>query len=173
MSKIPETLINFRIYGDGTDMLGTADLTLPKMDAMTDTVKGAGIAGEVEVPVRGNFKSSELQAKWRTIDPNAAKLFTQTSHDIDCRGAFQVQDPGTGALDVQAVKLFCRVMPKGFELGKFEVAKMTDTTTSFEVLYLKLTINGKVVMELDKLNSVCKIGDTDLMADVREALGLS
>lgn len=172
MSKIPETLINFRIYGDGNDMLGTADLTLPKMDAMTDTVKGAGIAGEVEVPVRGNFKSSELQAKWRTIDPNAAKLFTQTSHDIDCRGAFQVQDPGTGALDVQAVKLFCRVMPKGFELGKFEVAKMTDTT-SFEVLYLKLTINGKVVMELDKLNSVCKIGDTDLMADVREALGLS
>lgn len=172
MSKIPETLINFRIYGDGNDMLGTADLTLPKMDAMTDTVKGAGIAGEVEVPVRGNFKSSELQAKWRTIDPNAAKLFTQTSHDIDCRGAFQVQDPGTGALDVQAVKLFCRVMPKGFELGKFEVAKMTDTT-SFEVLYLKLTINGKVVMELDKLNSVCKIGDTDMMADVREALGLS
>ena len=145
MSNIPETLINFRIYGDGNDMLGTANLTLPKLNAMTDTVTGAGIAGEVEVPVRGNFKSTELQAKWRTIDPNAAKLFTQTSHDIDCRGAFQVQDPAT----------------------------MTDTTTSFECLYLKLTINGKVVMELDKLNCVCKIGDTDLMAEVREALGLS
>ena len=65
-----------------------------------------------------------------------------------------------------------RVMPKDFELGKFEVAKMTDTT-SFERMYLKLTINGKVVIELEKLNCVCKIGDTDLMAEVREALGLS
>lgn len=173
MSQIPETLINFRIYGDTNDLLGTADITLPKLNAMTDTVKGAGIAGEVEVPVRGNFKSSELQLKWRTVDPKAAALFTQTSHDIDCRGAFQVQDSGSGALNVQSVKIMMRVLPKDFELGKFEVAKMTDTTTSFEILYLKLTINKEDVMEIDKLNCMCNIGGTDLMSEVREALGLS
>ena len=173
MSQIPETLINFRIYGDTNDLLGTADLTLPKLDAMTDTVKGAGIAGEVEVPVRGNFKSSELQIEWRTVDPKAAALFTQKSHDIDCRGAFQVQDTASGSVVTQPVKVMMRVLPKNFDLGKFEVAKMTDTTTAFEVLYLKLTIDKVDKLEIDKLNFVCKIGDTDLMDDVREALGLS
>ncbi len=44
--KVPEKLINFRVYEDGDDLVGVADVTLPTLDAMTETVKGAGIAGE-------------------------------------------------------------------------------------------------------------------------------
>lgn len=55
MSKIPETLINFRIYGDGNDMLGTANLTLPKLNAMTDTVTGAGDCGRSGGPGPGEL----------------------------------------------------------------------------------------------------------------------
>ena len=53
--KVPEKLINFRVYEDGDDLVGVADVTLPTLDAMTETVKGAGIAGEVESPVMGHY----------------------------------------------------------------------------------------------------------------------
>ena len=44
---VPEKLINFRAYNDGNDLLGVTDVQLPSLDAMTETVKGAGIAGRL------------------------------------------------------------------------------------------------------------------------------
>ena len=54
-NKIPERLIGFRVYNDNNDLLGIATVTLPMIEAMTDTVSGAGIAGEVESPVLGHY----------------------------------------------------------------------------------------------------------------------
>ena len=51
--NVPEKLINFRVYQDGADLLGVADVSLPSLEAMTETVKGAGVAGEVDSPVLG------------------------------------------------------------------------------------------------------------------------
>lgn len=60
---VPEKLINFRAYNDGNDLLGVTDVQLPSLDAMTETVKGAGIAGEVDSPVLGHFGSMETVLK--------------------------------------------------------------------------------------------------------------
>lgn len=46
-NNVPERLIAFRVYGEGNDLLGTANVTLPTIEPMTDTVTGAGIAGEI------------------------------------------------------------------------------------------------------------------------------
>ena len=56
-NKVPERLINFRVYNDGNDLLGVANVDLPSIEAMSDTVSGAGIAGEVESPILGHFAS--------------------------------------------------------------------------------------------------------------------
>ncbi len=41
-NKVPERLINFRVYNDGNDLLGVANVDLPSIEAMSDTVSGAG-----------------------------------------------------------------------------------------------------------------------------------
>ena len=51
-NKVPERLVNFRVYNEGNDLLGVATVDLPSIEAMSDTVSGAGIAGEVESPGR-------------------------------------------------------------------------------------------------------------------------
>ena len=56
-NQIPERLINFRVYLDGSDLLGVASVELPSLESMSDTVSGAGIAGEVESPILGHFGS--------------------------------------------------------------------------------------------------------------------
>ena len=40
-NKIPERLINFRVYNNGNDLLGVATVELPELEAMSDTVSGA------------------------------------------------------------------------------------------------------------------------------------
>ena len=62
--------------------------------------------------------------------------------------------------------------PKNLELGKFDVGAATGTTTTLEVDYIKVTVDGSDVLELDKYNYICKIDGTDYLSEVREALGL-
>lgn len=33
--NVPEKLINFRVYNEGNDQLGVADVTLPNFESMT------------------------------------------------------------------------------------------------------------------------------------------
>ncbi|ECD6823048.1 phage tail protein, partial [Salmonella enterica subsp. enterica serovar Enteritidis] len=47
-NQIPERLINFTVYGEGSRIIGIADAKLPSIEMMTETVSGAGIAGEIE-----------------------------------------------------------------------------------------------------------------------------
>lgn len=55
MTELPSLLVNFRVYdGDSNDMIGVADVELPKLEAMTETLKGAGVSGEVDMPVLGH-----------------------------------------------------------------------------------------------------------------------
>lgn len=173
MANMPEKLINYRVYKDGSDLLGTADVTLPTMESMTETIKGAGIAGEIDSPALGHFKSMETELNWRTISKANIALSAQKAVDLDIRGAEQVYDSTEGVYKTVPVKLFIRGIPKSLEIGKFDPATTTDTKTTLETVYLKVEIDGDVQVELDKINYICKIGDTDYLKDVREALGLA
>ena len=41
-----------------------------------------------------------------------------------------------------------------------------------EAIYLKITVNDKTVVEIDKYNSISNIGGTDFLQEVRDALGI-
>lgn len=56
-NKVPERLINFRVYNDGNVLLGVATVDLSSIEAMSDTVSGACIGSEIESPILGHFSS--------------------------------------------------------------------------------------------------------------------
>ena len=92
MANVPEKLINFKVYQDGNDLVGIADVQLQSLDAMTETVKGAGIAGEFDSPVLGHFGSMETVLNWRTLEKRNIMLAMQTGVNLDLRGAQQIYD---------------------------------------------------------------------------------
>ena len=60
INQVPEVLNDFRVYEEGSDnCLGVAKVELPSESVMTQTVKGVGIAGEVEAPVIGHYSYLE------------------------------------------------------------------------------------------------------------------
>ncbi|MBG6243400.1 MAG: phage tail protein [Candidatus Symbiopectobacterium sp. Dall1.0] len=171
-NQIPERLINFTVYGEGERVIGIADAKLPSLEMMTETVSGAGIAGELETPVLGHFKSMSVSMKWRTLTKDGLRLFASSSHQTDFRGSQQVYDAGSGKYKTVPIRASMKLMPKKLDLGSLQVAKATDTENEFEVMYLKLFIDGEAVAEIDKLNFKCMIHGNDTLGSVRDDLGL-
>lgn len=172
-NQIPERLVGFRVYNENTDLIGIATVDLPSFDAMTDTVSGAGIAGEVESPVLGQVGSMKLTLNWNTITQDGAKLYSQKGHTLDIRGSQQLYDASSGTYVTQSVRLYTKAVPTSISLGSFETGATTGGTTEMEVLYLKLEVGGKTIVEIDKFNYIYKVGDEDQLSSVRSDLGLA
>lgn len=173
MNIVPERLTAFRVYVDGTtDLKGVADIQLPSFESMTETVKGAGIAGEYESPTLGHFQSMKVGLNWRTVTKEMFSILRQKAQRIDCRGAFQEYDAAAGKYIIRQTRVVVQGPPTKGEPGKFETGSNTDGSSEIEALYLKVDIDGKTVVELDKLNYICRIDGIDYLADVRTALGI-
>ncbi len=170
---IPEKLVGFKVYLDSEDLLGVANITLPSIEAVTSTVKGAGIAGEYESPTIGHYKSMKLSIKWLTMTTGANVLAKQKVHELELHGAVQVHDATTGMITTSAVKIRVNGSPVKFELGKFEMGSTMDTQVELELTYLKVTLDNRELCEIDKLNFISKVMGEDMLAPIRLALGMS
>ncbi|KEQ22307.1 phage major tail tube protein [Paenibacillus tyrfis] len=172
MRQIPEKLINFSAYLNGNEYLGAADLTLPNLESMTETLSGAGIAGEVDSPTLGHFSSMTTTINWRTVDRSAIRLLGQKSHAIDFRGSHQLYNSATGEYRPSGIRVTMKVMSKTGTLGNFAPASPTETSNEFEVSYIKIFMDGQEVLELDKFNFIFRVEGTDYLAEVRQQLGM-
>lgn len=172
-NRVPERLINYRVYNDNNVLLGIATVDLPEIQAMSDTVSGAGIAGEVDSPVLGHFQAMSATFNWRTIEKAALELAKQQAHHLEIRGSQQRYDTASGKLLSFPARVVMRAIPKNFSLGSFEPGSTTDSSTEFEVVYLKIYVEDKEVVEIDKYNFISKFGDTDALETVRQDLGMA
>ena len=170
-NPIPDKLINASVYRGTDELLGTATVTLPEIAYMTESMQGLGLAGPVETPVLGHFQNMTAKITWNTVNRNAVSLLMTESHQLNVRASVQRYDAGTGKLSPQAVKLVMNTLPKKVGLGKTEPGKKMDSENELEVMYLKLWIGGMELLEIDKLNFVCRILGKDQLADVRRHLG--
>lgn len=172
MNKISEKLTNYACYLEGDQRLGTVDVELPTLEGLTETVKGAAIAGEVDLPALGQYASMTVKLNFRTLDVPSIRLAKQKLHALDFRGSQQVLNAGTGEYENQSVKVSVRAMPKTVEAGKFEAGTPTETANEFEVVYFKIEIGGKRILEIDKLNFIAFIDGEDQLEEVRKNLGM-
>ncbi len=170
---IPSVLTNARIYKEGNVLLGAAKIDLPDFEFMSESIAGLGIAGEVDVPIVGHFASMTTTLTWNTTTEDAVKLLIPEAHQLDVRGSIQVYDAGTGKFHDEAVKVVMRTMPKKVGIGSFEPAKKMDSETELEVAYIKVSQNGKELVEVDKFNFIFRVNGTDYMSKIRQNMGMN
>lgn len=171
-NQVPEKLINFKAYNEGSDLIGVVDVELPALEAMTETVSGAGIAGEVDSPTLGHYSSMTCRINFRTVTKAAAALAAQRAHQLEFRGSQQIYDAGAGSYSTQSVKVVVKAIPKSVELGNLTVGAPTETGNEFEVNYLKVWVGGEELVEIDKFNFIARINGEDYLASVRADLGV-
>jgi hypothetical protein len=162
--------INYRVFLDGKEMLGTANVTLPNTNFIMQTVNGAGLGGNMEYPLR-LLEAMELGIAFNNSTENATKLSAPETHHIELRSAQECYDQVHGKLGVDAIKHVFEIMPKTHTGGQMAPASQVSASGTYAVHYWKEMINGKELKELDPVHFICKINGTDYLADARKALG--
>lgn len=171
VNTIPEMVVNYNVYNDNEKLVGVkADVTLPKLEAMTETVSGAGIAGEYETTIPGHFGKLEMDMSFNTINEDSINLLKPGTKSIVLRASQQSYDVAGGQILHRALKITLKVLPKGIELGKLSPGKSTETKDTFEIIYMKIEENGKTLLELDKLNFIYIVNGVDVLADIRSQI---
>lgn len=171
MPLYDETIINAAVYNDNDEFFGHASVTLPDLTPLTTTISGAGLAGNVEVPVIGMYDTMDLTLAFRTMTVAVVKLTTPGRHAIELRVAQQHEDPAKGILVVKAVKHKFIVVPKQRTGGTVTPAQPSNGTCVLAVRYWSTFIDGAMVSEIDPFNNIIIMNGVDYTADVRKALG--
>lgn len=168
---VPEKSINFAVYLNGEDLLGTAEGTIPVLESMTSEVRGAGVAGIVETPVIGHFNSTNFTLTWRIITDDFMRLFDHSTNDLELTAALQQYDAGLGEFKVVPLLVYMKAITKTRTPGNLVVGDLMDTQMEFEVVYMKIYLDNRERIELDKYNYIYKVDGVDQLTDVRVALG--
>lgn len=171
MPNFDESVINFAVYEDSVEYVGMAGVTLPNLAAIVQTLSGAGIAGNVEVPVLGHYDVMSLTLNFRTTTEHSVRLSEPRRHNIDLRMAQQIEDTVAGEVKVQSIKHVLVVVPKTDTGGTIAPAAPTNGSGEYSVRYWATYIDGAKVREIDPLNFICEVNGIDYLADVRKAIG--
>ena len=171
MPNFDESVINFAVYEDSVEYVGMAGVTLPNLAAIVQTLSGAGIAGNVEVPVLGHYDVMSLTLNFRTTTEHSVRLSEPRRHNIDLRMAQQIEDTVAGEVKVQSIKHVLVVVPKTDTGGTVAPAAPTNGSGEYAVRYWATYIDGAKVREIDPLNFICEVNGVDYLADVLKAIG--
>ncbi len=171
MEKIPQALIGFNLYkGTGNKLVGIANITLPEAAMMTVTVSGAGIAGEIDAPILGNFSSMQTEITMPVLYDSNFSLLNLNGEQLTARGSIQVQDPTTGGYTKKNCRVVIGGMAAGLNPGSLTPASTMDSSNTIETTYLKIFLDDEEKLEIDKLNYVYRVNGVDLLEEVRKGM---
>lgn len=165
------TKINaYNAYLDGSKLIGLADeVTLPDFEAMTETLSGAGLLGEIDEPLLGHFKSIEMEIPFRTLNNDIFKLANaQSNVNVTLRMSTQTLNESDMKTDFVPSRVVIKGKNKSFSGGKVKQGNGTGSSIKIEVMYILIEVDGKSKFELDKINFVYKVDGKDLLDKVRK-----
>lgn len=172
MDQITNKVIDYSVYvrdsGKATKIGDTTSVTLPSIEKLTDTIKGSGIIGEIDLPTHGQIGSMETEVAIRTANDKLGLLLI--ANELEYRWATDVLDPSTSKVSVVSHKAFLKVINKKFEEGKLETGSAQDGSASYEVVAYKRIINGAEVLNIDKLNGIFSVNGKNMFDDISQYL---
>lgn len=166
--KIPEKVSQFNMYEDGKKLVGlSGEITLPSLESLTETISGAGIAGEYETTSIGQFGSLSMEIPINRLYDKNFSLMSPGQKHLVLRASVSAYDSSIGTSVEEGLKVTIRGNPKGLDLGKIAVGKPTESKNTLEIMYIKIELGGKVLLELDKINFIFILNGVDVLAQIR------
>jgi P2 family phage contractile tail tube protein len=165
---IPRVLKNFNLFVDGSGLAGTIDtITLPSITVKMEEFRGGGMDAPVELDMgmeklEGSFVLAEYNE-----DVIGLVALAGADKQLTARGA--MQRDGEAVVPV-VVNMTGGI--KQLETGDWKAGDMGKATFQYTLRYYKLTIDGKVILEVDKVNMKRVINGQDQMAAIRTAIGV-
>ncbi|RGE46131.1 phage major tail tube protein [Comamonas testosteroni] len=167
---MPQILKHLNAFVDGTSYVGeVTEVALPKLNRKLEEFRSGGMrlpaktdlgmeALEVELTAGGWLKDVLKQFGNAKVDGVALRL----------AGALQRDDTG----DYTGVEVHLRGRWEEIDPGSFKPGDASEFKAKMALNYYRLVFDGEDVIEIDAINMIEKVGGTDLMATVRQLLGI-
>lgn len=167
--NIPTKVNNYNVYNEADRLIGVGDeVTLPDFEAISETISGAGILGEIDDPTIGQFGNQEMEIPFRILDSEAMGMMDMTkSVQLTIRGAVQTID-ASGNIVPKGIRVVVRGRPKKLSGGKLKRGAAMEAGVTLTLIYILIELDGKAKLELDKFGEKYEIDGVDQLASYRE-----
>lgn len=169
---LPKKLKMMNLFNEGNSYLGqTGEVTLPKLGRKFEDWRGGGMNGSVKVDLGLSDDITEFSWKLGGIDPLVIGQFgaaTVAAIGLRFAGSYQRDDTG----ETSAVEIVVRGRHEEIDFGNAKAGDDTEKSIKTIWSYYKLTVDGKVLVEIDIPGIVEIVNGVDLIAEHRKNIGL-
>lgn len=171
MRLIPAVVNNCVVRRNGDDkLLFVGSVTLPDIVKKKQSLEAFGTLGTVEVPIEGQLEPLTLSIKATNINKNIS-IEDGDIVDINIKAALQEIDADTGKTNcIVNFSSSVKAMIQEIKMGEMKTGSSAETEITLVCTYYRVTIDGKDIYEIDKLNGKYLVNGKDLLADVNRAL---
>lgn len=167
---LPAQLKNYTGFVDGDSYLGEiGEVNLGKIAEKLITISAGGLLGEVDVPA--GFEKFELEIKSAGLgDRLLAKFGAVGVASTLFRFVGDYQEDVAGVS--KPAELVVRGRIPEIDPGSAKMGDKTEWSVKMTAVYVKWTVSGRVLIEIDWLNCIYIVDGQDRYANTRAALGL-
>lgn len=162
--------INYRLYnlsnGKREILQDTKTVKRPDIEYTSDTIKGPGLLGEIDMPTLAAVSSMSHEIGLRRETVDSANLMAPEIHSLELDWDTDVLNPTSGKIEVSHNKEIIKCLPKSFSPGSIEGNTSEDGTLKVEDLYYKRIQDGQALDEIDKLNGKLMINGVDYTGQI-------
>lgn len=167
--RIPIIYTQLEVYiNGGQSALGLAEVTLPDLESMTETISGAGIMGEIEATLLGQFSAQTMTINFRVLYGEPLTYAVGMTHRFDLRTALEYEDASTHE-DGFATERWS-VVGKIKKISPGKRKGTADASIDVAIRSIEHYVDGALVMAFDPMNYVYTVGGVDVYAPVRNAI---
>lgn len=166
--KLSNKTIAYSVYSNKIQVPDTTEVELPEIEQLTDTISGAGILGEIDLPTYGQIGSMTTTISFRASNKQTVEMLKNT--DLEIRWVSDSINTSNASAGTVANKAFLKVKLKKFSEGKIASGSAQDGSFEYEVLAYRRILDGAEIINIDKLNNVYKINGIDQISDITKNL---
>lgn len=175
VKSIPDKINNYNVYtgtaSEANKLIGVTDeTTLINLQSMSETISLAGMAGEIESPTVGQYKSMDITIKFSNIAKSSLEVAAKDNTPLIFRSAQEFINPEDSTKSIKNRTITVRGMTKEINFGVLKKSGYGNPSVTKEVVYYKEVIDGEVVTEIDKFNGKAIIGGVDMTQNILDCI---
>lgn len=162
---------NANMYLDGNSLLGKLEeIQLPVIKFKAAEHKALGMIGVVEF--FSGIEKLEAKAKWNSFYNDVLLKVADPFKTLSVQVRSSVETYGaTGRTEEKPLVAYMTVQSKDFPAGTFKQHDNAELESTLNVIYYKLVIDGKDIVEIDVMSNIYKVNGVDVLATYRANIG--
>ena len=169
---VPNGHVDYMVYKDGGPLIGVGKVTVPSIKYKTVTATGAGLMGDVTIPLAGMIEAMIANFQFTSVTDAAIELGTNEWHDIAIYVADQYFDSVNRKEEMEQTRFEMSIRPIEINHGTIATASSADASGTFSVCRYGVFKNNNKVVDIDQFNQIHVVNGVDCAAAVREAIGM-